>query len=115
MNTKGGKDQRRDQREVEEESSQVFEAGFSLDKVPEKHACLGDERKEDAGKSGSRPSWIVAVQQLNEGEHVGEDVDGRQDCVEEYEQKSFALTYHLLQFWVLEASLVFVVLICRDL
>ena len=46
-----------------------------MDNVLQEHERLGGERKEDAGKGGERPFWVVAVEQLDEGENVGDDIN----------------------------------------
>ena len=72
-----------------------------MDNVLEKHSCFGCKREEDTDKGGECPLRVVAVQQLNKSEDIGEDVDGRQDGIEEDKEESFALTHHLPQLLVL--------------
>ena len=46
-----------------------------MDNVLEEHEGLGGEGKEDAGKGGERPLRVVAVEQLDESENVGDDIN----------------------------------------
>ena len=93
MESKSGKDQRGDQRKVEEESGQVFQGGFSLDNILQEHESLCGERKEVIGEGGKRPFWVVAVEQLDENENVGDE-----DAIEGDVQERFPLLTTFLSF-----------------
>ena len=48
-----------------------------MDEFFEEHSCFGGKREKDAEESGGGPIWVATLQQLDEGENVGDDIDGR--------------------------------------
>ena len=71
-----------------------------MDKVLQEHERFGGERKEDAGKGGERPFRVVAVEQLNESENVGDDINRWQDAIEDDVQECLSFAHHLSQLWI---------------
>ena len=99
--TQRGKDERRHQREVKEESDEVLKTRSSARQVFQEHDGLEAEGQEDAEKGDPRPFRVAAVHQLVERQEVGDHVDGWQDAVEEDVEERLAFVNYSFKLGVL--------------